>query len=620
MTLRYQSLASTLLAAVAALVIGLALPQPAAIADSHEPSGTSQGTRDLGRLAWPDLGASEAVPEPLGLAVKRALARDGVPVPGGPVDSELEQKLVASDGAANDVFGISVSLADDTALVGSVLADVGGNRDQGAAYVFTRDGATWTEQAKLTASDGAAGDQFGFVVSLAGDTAVVSAPSADVAGNGGQGAAWVFTRDGETWTEQAKLTASDGAAGDQFGISATVGGDTAVVGAWFADVGGNSQQGAAWVFTRDGGSWSEQAKLTASEGLAGDRFGYSVAVAGDTAVVGALQADVGANPDQGAAYVFHRSGGAWDEETRLVASDGAAGSQFGISVDLAGETVLVGAPASTVEGIPFRGAGYQFRRTDAGWTEQAKLTASDGVAFDQLGWSVRLDGDAAVLSAPGFNSLQGAAYVFTRATDGWDEHAKLIAPDGEPFAEFGFSVGVRGDTALVGASRALVDGNFDQGAAYAFRLDLPEPEPVVCDRTISGVHPGPLTVSDGVTCLAAGAQVLGEVNVRGGAGLVASAAVIQGPLSAVGATRVELAFNQVTGPVLVAGGTGTVSMFANQVTGSVSLVNNTTSAASMVSGNTIIGSLSCFGNQPGPDDHGLPNTATAGTIGQCATM
>jgi hypothetical protein len=143
-------------------------------------------------------------------------------------------------------------------------------------------------------------------------------------------------------------------------------------------------------------------------------------------------------------------------------------------------------------------------------------------------------------------------------------------------------------------------------------------EPVVCDETITGTHSGPLTVEEGVTCLAAGSRVLGEINVLEGAGLVATAAVVQGPISAIGATVVEVVFSQVTGPVLVSGATESVSLFASQVTGSVSVLN--AGAPSTVSGNTIIGSLSCFGNVPEPADQGLPNTATGGKLGQCANL
>ncbi|QSB15678.1 S8 family serine peptidase [Natronosporangium hydrolyticum] len=150
--------------------------------------------------------------------------------------------------------------------------------------------------------------------------------------------------------------------------------------------------------------------------------------------------------------------------------------------------------------------------------------------------------------------------------------------------------------------------------------DDPPGEPVVCDETITGVHAGALTITEGVTCLAAGAQVLGEVNVSAGAGLVATAAVVQGPVSAVGAAVVDLSFTQVTGPVVVSGATGSVSLFASQVTGSVSVVNGATASAAVVAGNTIIGSLSCLGNDPAPTDLGLANTATGGKLGQCAEL
>jgi hypothetical protein len=151
-------------------------------------------------------------------------------------------------------------------------------------------------------------------------------------------------------------------------------------------------------------------------------------------------------------------------------------------------------------------------------------------------------------------------------------------------------------------------------------LTVTEPEALVCDETIIGVFPGPLTVSEGTTCLAAGAQVLGEVNVLEGAGLVATAAVIQGPVSAIGAMRVDVAFSQITGPVLVLGGTGRVSLFGTQVTGQVNLVSNVTAEPATVAGNVVIGSLSCFGNQPDPTNHGLINTATGGKFGQCAGL
>ena len=311
-----------------------------------------------------------------------------------PVSAQVtETKLTASDGAADDHFGLSVSLSGDTAVVGAW------NDGAGSAYVFVRSKTTWTEQAKLTASDGAAFDRFGRAVAIDGDTAVVGASW--------DGSAYVFVRSGATWAEQAKLVASD-AAGDHFGNSVSLSGDTAVVGAPHDDDAG-SESGSAYVFVRSGTTWTEEAKLTASDAAAGDWFGFSVSLSGDTAVVGAWRDD-DARTDSGSAYVFVRSGRGWAEKAKLVASDPAFGDSFGTSVSLSGDTAVVGAPHDGGAG-----SAYVFVRSGTAWAEKAKLVASDGATGDSFGWSVSLSGDTAVVGAPhdgdaGFES--GSAYVF----------------------------------------------------------------------------------------------------------------------------------------------------------------------------------------------------------------
>ena len=221
------------------------------------------------------------------------------------------EKLTASDGAANDYFGYSVSLSGDgsTALIGAYAAKVGGNANQGAAYVFVLSDGTWSQQQKLAASDGASGDEFGFSVSLSadGNTALIGAINASVGNNLSQGAAYVFVKSGGTWSELQKLTALDGAADDQFGssVSLSADGSTALIGADAATVGNNSAQGAAYVFVLSGGIWSQQQKLTASDGEVDAYFGISVSLSadGNTALIGANNAKVGSNANQGAAYV-----------------------------------------------------------------------------------------------------------------------------------------------------------------------------------------------------------------------------------------------------------------------------------------------------------------------------
>jgi hypothetical protein len=330
--------------------------------------------------------------------------------------------LTAADGAEYDVFGTSVALSADgnTALVGARQDDVGANDDQGSATVFVRNGTGWTQQAKLTAADGAGWDRFGTSVALSadGNTALVGASTDDVGANGDQGSAYVFVRSGTAWTQQAHLTASDGAGWDMFGNSVALSGNTALVGALQNKVGANDGQGSAYVFVRSGTTWTPQAKLTASDGAVGEQFGSSVALAGDTALVGAWYDQVGANNQQGSAYVFTRSGTTWTQRAKLTAADGAAADFFGFSVALSGDadTALVGEFTDDVGANGDQGSAYVFVRSGTAWTQQAHLVASDGAAGDYFGISAALSGDTALVGAVGddigANADQGSAYFY----------------------------------------------------------------------------------------------------------------------------------------------------------------------------------------------------------------
>jgi len=379
----------------------------------------------------------------------------------------LEQRLAAADGEALDGFGRAVALDGDTALIGARYDNVGASTNQGSTYVFTRSGTTWTQQAKLTAADGAADDYFGSEVALDGDTALVGAPYDDVGANNDQGSAYVFTRSGTTWTQQANFTGADGAADDHFGSSVALDGDSALAGAVTDDVGANVNQGSAYVFVRSGTTWSQQAKLTAAEGAAYIQFGGSVALDGDTALIGARQDVVDGN-SQGSAYVFTRSGSTWSQQAHLTAADGTADDWFGDSVALVGDTALIGASHDDVGANWNQGSAYVFTRSESTWTQQAHLTAPDGAYDDRLGESVALDGDTALVSASlddiGANDHQGSAYLFAGAGAEWEFQAQLTSSDGNPDDSFGFSVGISGDTAVIGAPWR--DGN--TGAAYVF--------------------------------------------------------------------------------------------------------------------------------------------------------
>ena len=215
-----------------------------------------------------------------------------------------QQKLTAADGAANDQFGNSAALSGETALVGAPLCDTAGGADAGAAYVFVRSASSWSQQQKLTAADGAANDQFGNSVALSGETALAGAPNHAVAGKAGAGAAYVFVRSGSTWAKQKTLSAADADGDDVFGTSVALSGETALVGAPSHDIAGKDSAGASYVFARSGTTWSQQAEPIAADNAAYDGFGGSVALAGSTALVGAQWDDTAAGTDAGSAYAF----------------------------------------------------------------------------------------------------------------------------------------------------------------------------------------------------------------------------------------------------------------------------------------------------------------------------
>jgi len=381
----------------------------------------------------------------------------------GPLAVE-EAKLTATDAVTNNLFGISVAISGDTAVVGATPE----HSYSGYAYVSVRSGTGWIQQAKLIASDTSPGNYFGYSLAISGDTAVVGARGDSLY----TGAAYVFVRSGTIWVQQAKLTASDASSGDLFGCSVSIWGDTVVVGACDEDPAGVPAAGSAYVFVRSGISWSEQAKVTASDPDNGDYFGFDVALAGDTAVVGAPEKYSGS----GSAYVFVRSGASWVQQTKLSSfslngfSVGTK-SYFGYSVAISGDTAVVGAYGNGGN----IGAAYVFERGATDWLQQTKLTASDTApAADYFGYSVALSGDTAVVGAYGDNLSSGiddagSAYLFVRSGTSWSEQAKLTASDAAEEDRFGNAVALEGDTVVVGAARDNNAGGPDAGSAYVFR-------------------------------------------------------------------------------------------------------------------------------------------------------
>jgi hypothetical protein len=383
-----------------------------------------------------------------------------------------QTKLTANDGAANDQLGNAVAISGTTAVVGAPL-DNGGPSDQGAAYVFVNNGNGWFQQAKLSAADGAASDYFGSAVAISGETVLVGAPGDDVSGSD-QGSAYVFTRTGNTWSQQQKLVAADGAVLDSFGTAVALDGDTALIGSYNSDLPTGVNQGAAYVFTRSGAVWSQQQKLVADNGAGNDFFGFAVALGGDTAAIGAYGKDVSGNPDRGAAYIFTRTGGAWSQQQILTAADGAANDYFGSSLALSGDTLAVGAYSDSIGLNTDQGSVYVFARANGTWSQQQKLTANDGAANDHFGRAVAASGDVIVIGAEdddlGTQSGQGSVYVFARSGATWGQYAKLTVEEGAANDLFGHAVAIRGDLVLAGAPANQVGQNAQQGAVYTFTV------------------------------------------------------------------------------------------------------------------------------------------------------
>jgi hypothetical protein len=385
-----------------------------------------------------------------------------------------EQKLLPTGGDSYDRFGWCVAIAGDYAVVGTPQDEIGGDPNVGSAYIFYESGGTWTQQAKLTAGDGEPGDLFGSSVAISGDYVIVGAPEEDSGGTGA-GAVYVFHRSGASWTQEDKLTADDNwPAYDHFGTSVSIcsfaGDEYAIIGAP-NDGDAAPDRGAAFVFVRNGASWTQEQKIAAWDGAEGDQFGTSVCLFGLTtfAIVGSPYDDVGGSNDQGSAYIYSRSGSNWSLHGQVTA--GNAGDRFGTSVAMSafGTPILVGAPQADGGG-----AAYVFQY-GASWTQQAVLTALDGVAWDHFGRSVALSttGDMAVAGAHGDDpcgDASGSAYAFEKDGSSWDEIGKRIPTDGSEGDIFGHSVSIYTGDVIIGAPQDGPNGTFS-GSAYVYEWD-----------------------------------------------------------------------------------------------------------------------------------------------------
>ncbi len=363
-----------------------------------------------------------------------------------------ETKLDVPGAMPGDRVGCSIAIDGDTALVGAChTAGPMGELDMGAAYVFTRVGQMWSQSAMLLPTERKEHDRFGFSVALSGNRALIGSWSNVIPF---RGTAHVFVKNGAEWSQEAQLDPSVMLAYDQFGGAVALDGDTALVGAAKGD-------GVAWFFTRKEDQWIEDKSLAPSDVGSNKEMGWSAALSGTTAVVGAP-----GSKTAGAAYVFEKGAGGWSETRKLLLAGGITGDNFGISVAISGKTILVG--AKNVNEL--RGGAYIFEKGNNGWPvhPQWKLLGSE--KDDNLGWSVALDGDTAAIGVPQPVSEVGlgAVYIVKKKAGAWSLPEDLsIGPFAPlPGSRFGHSVAIQGNTVLVGAPLGVAV----TGTAYAFLL------------------------------------------------------------------------------------------------------------------------------------------------------
>ena len=345
----------------------------------------------------------------------------------------------------------------------ALIGAIGAHNDQGvatgAAYVFRWNGTNWTQQAKLTASDGAPDDGFGGAVSLSGGLALVGALYDDDRGTNA-GAAYIFRWNGTSWVEEAKLTAPDGAAYDELGFSTYVKDNWAFVGTY--------RKEAVYAFQWNGAAWVYNTKLTPSDspGYWTAHFGVEgIALSGDTLLITASHDDDN-GARSGTVYEFQWDGTTWHEQGKFAPADGGTYLLFGTSLSFTGNVAIIG--SSHEAWLEEPGYAYMFRWDDVQWREEQKLTASDGTPYDHFGVSVSKDGDILVVGAQGVN----AAYLFRWSGTSWVEDAKLLPSDGGTGDLFGRHLSLSGNKVIIGAYYNDEKGE-DAGAVYAFDLYQP---------------------------------------------------------------------------------------------------------------------------------------------------
>jgi hypothetical protein len=379
--------------------------------------------------------------------------------------------ILAKDGKAEDYFGYSAAIDGTTVLVGAHKADINGVIDAGAAYVYVLGDNGWSQQAKLVAKPLFAEDTLGGNVALKNDIAMLGVMRRDDKGKD-SGAVFSFERQSTNWKQKQIITAPDAKAGDAFGQSIALSQSHLVIGAPRSDALGNDS-GAAYIYKRASNTWHFQAKITASDGAAGDLFGISTAIDGNTILIGADLHDE-KSENAGAVYTYVLNNDQWKQEAKLMASDGSNNDIFGVRVAIAGNTALISARRDDIEGVGINaGSAYIFERENHIWKEKIKLISPDGKADDRFGRGVALNKDTAIISAMNHDANgidAGAVYIYKREPTAWKYTSKITAKATFPNDRFGWNVGLSNGIAVIATPNHNNKGK-DSGAVFIQNLN-----------------------------------------------------------------------------------------------------------------------------------------------------
>ncbi|WP_170845568.1 FG-GAP repeat protein [Halorientalis persicus] len=393
-------------------------------------------------------------------------------------------KIIPSDGDRKDAFGEGVAISGDgtTAIIGADGDDDNG-RNAGSTYVFMQREGGWKREDKLFGDESEGSLSFGASVAVSNDgsIALIGAPSESGPEGDRLGAAYVFVQTGGGWSQQAKLNVPGD--GSEFGSRVAISGDgaTALISASHASNSNGEYAGSAYIFSKEDGEWTQEAKLIANDGDGTDFFGTDVAISGDgtTAIIGASADEDPNGPRAGSTYVFVRENGSWTQRTKLTAPNGEMSDGFGTSVAVSGDgtTALIGANGEDNSNGENAGSTHVFSQENDGWTQETKLVAKNGTDDDSFGIAVAVseDGTTAIIGsytdAEPNGNYAGSAYAFSRVDENWTQQAKLVANDGSKNDRFGESVTVSNDgtIAIIGAYNADSPNGQFSGSAYVFK-------------------------------------------------------------------------------------------------------------------------------------------------------